>query len=49
MTTVRHAAPGRADGRRGRACISLVVVVVAAVPWPSAWRRFVRSGGDRWS
>jgi hypothetical protein len=27
---------------------SLVVVVLAAIPWLYVWRRFVREAGDRW-
>jgi hypothetical protein len=28
---------------------SVVVVVLAAIPWTDVWRRFVREAGDRWS
>jgi hypothetical protein len=27
---------------------SLVVVILAVIPWPYAWRNYVRATGDRW-
>ena len=27
---------------------SLVVVILAVIPWPYVWRNYVRASGDRW-
>lgn len=41
---------GRMDDATTRVAVNclLVVIVLAAVPWPYTWRRFVREPGDRW-
>jgi len=27
---------------------SLVAIIVAVIPWPYVWRRYVRAAGDTW-
>lgn len=50
VVALPRAVAGTMDDATAQVAVNclVVVIVLAAVPWSSAWRRFVREPGDRW-
>ena len=50
LVALPRAATGRLDAATTETVVScsLVVVILAVIPWRYAWRAYVRATGDRW-
>jgi hypothetical protein len=51
LVALPTALDGELDGRAAAVAVncSLVVVIIAVIPWRYVWRQYVRATGDRWS
>lgn len=50
LVALPRAASGKVDAATSEVIVncSLVVVIIAVIPWRHVWRSYVRAPGDRW-